>query len=61
LLFESLILNSPDLQIPHPRLCDRAFVLIPLAEIAPNWIEPISKQAIVTLAQAVDASGVHIF
>ncbi|MCY7391818.1 MAG: 2-amino-4-hydroxy-6-hydroxymethyldihydropteridine diphosphokinase, partial [Leptolyngbyaceae cyanobacterium CAN_BIN12] len=35
-----------------------AFVLVPLAEIAPNWIEPISGKAIAELVQAVDCSGV---
>jgi 2-amino-4-hydroxy-6-hydroxymethyldihydropteridine diphosphokinase len=59
LLFGDVILNTPSLQIPHPRMCERAFVLVPLAEIAPNWIEPVSGKAIATLVQAVDCSGVR--
>lgn len=61
LLFEGLVLNTPNLQIPHPRMTERAFVLVPLAEIAPDWIEPISGKAIVELVQTVDCSGVRLF
>lgn len=36
LLFSGVTLNDPLCQIPHPRICERAFVLIPLREIAPD-------------------------
>lgn len=58
LLFDNLILDTPPLQIPHPRMRERAFVLVPLAEIAPNWVDPISGQTIATLVQSIDCSGV---
>ena len=58
LLFDDLILNTPTLQIPHPRMNDRAFVLVPLAEIAPDWMEPVSGKSINQLLQAVDCSEV---
>lgn len=58
LLYDDLVLNTPTLQIPHPRMRDRAFVLVPLAEIAPHWIEPVSRKAIAELVQAVDCSSV---
>jgi 2-amino-4-hydroxy-6-hydroxymethyldihydropteridine diphosphokinase len=48
LLYDDLIIDLPQLQIPHPRMLERAFVLVPLAEIAPNWIEPKSGDSIVT-------------
>lgn len=59
LLFDDLILNTPHLQIPHPRMKERAFVLVPLAEIAPSWVEPVSRKAIAQLLETVDCSGVH--
>ena len=58
LLFDDVVLNSVTLQIPHPRMAQRAFVLVPLAEIAPDWVEPIAQKSIATLAQAVDCSDV---
>jgi 2-amino-4-hydroxy-6-hydroxymethyldihydropteridine diphosphokinase len=59
LLFDDLILETPTLQIPHPRMRERAFVLVPLAEIAPNWVDPVTQRAIAQLVQAVDCSGVR--
>jgi len=59
LLFDDVILSTPNLQIPHPRMAERAFVLVPLAEIAPHWVEPISGNAIATLVQTVDCSEVR--
>lgn len=59
LLYDDLILETPTLQLPHPRMRERAFVLVPLAQIAPDWIEPVSGIAIAQLLQAVDCSGVH--
>jgi 2-amino-4-hydroxy-6-hydroxymethyldihydropteridine diphosphokinase len=60
LLYDDLILNQTNLQIPHPRMCQRAFVLVPLAEIAPDWIEPISQQLIQDLLKQVDISDVRL-
>ena len=36
----SRLLDTPELTLPHPRLHERAFVLVPLAEIAPDWVHP---------------------
>jgi 2-amino-4-hydroxy-6-hydroxymethyldihydropteridine diphosphokinase len=49
LLFDNLILNAPGLEVPHPRLAQRAFVLIPLAEIAPNALDPASGKTVTQL------------
>lgn len=60
LLYDDLIIDTPNLQIPHPRMQERAFVLVPLAEIAPDWVEPISGFAIRDLVKKVDCSDVHL-
>lgn len=40
LMYDDLRLDSPDLTLPHPRMAERAFVLRPLAEIAPDLVAP---------------------
>lgn len=60
LLYDDLIVDTPTLQIPHPRMRERAFVLVPLAEIAPDWVEPISGCVIKDLVKEVDCSDVHL-
>ena len=42
LLYDDLIVDEPELVIPHPRMRERAFVLVPLAEIAPHVLDPVS-------------------
>ncbi len=58
LFFDDLILNEERLTIPHPMIAERAFVLVPLDEIAPQFIHPVSKLTIHELAQKVDRKGV---
>jgi 2-amino-4-hydroxy-6-hydroxymethyldihydropteridine diphosphokinase len=62
LLFGDLTLENEELVVPHPRLRERAFVLVPLSEIAANWIVPataVGKAATVAqLAKAVGQAGV---
>jgi 2-amino-4-hydroxy-6-hydroxymethyldihydropteridine diphosphokinase len=51
LLYNNEIIDLPELKIPHPFLAERRFVLEPLAEIAPNVVEPVHKKSIATLLQ----------
>lgn len=40
LLYGSLTLDSPELRLPHPGICERSFVILPLAELAPDLVLP---------------------
>jgi 2-amino-4-hydroxy-6-hydroxymethyldihydropteridine diphosphokinase len=54
--YDDLALNQPNLTLPHPRLFERAFVLMPLAEIAPDRV--IAGRKVSEAAAAIDASGI---
>ncbi len=60
IFYGQLLLDSERLQIPHPRMAERGFVLLPLAEIAPAWIDPRSGRSVHALAAALtDPGGVE--
>ncbi|MCK4362750.1 MAG: 2-amino-4-hydroxy-6-hydroxymethyldihydropteridine diphosphokinase [Dehalococcoidia bacterium] len=53
ILYGDLVMETPELTIPHPRLEDRAFVLIPLLEVGPDLRHPVSGEHIKDLAARV--------
>ncbi len=61
LFYDDLIIDTPPLVIPHPRLHERAFVLVPLADIAPDLVHPVLSKSIRDLLADVDTSGIALF
>jgi 2-amino-4-hydroxy-6-hydroxymethyldihydropteridine diphosphokinase len=61
LLFDDLVLDSPDLTLPHPHLHERAFVLVPLADLAPASVHPILNSSIQDLLARLDISSVKSY
>jgi 2-amino-4-hydroxy-6-hydroxymethyldihydropteridine diphosphokinase len=58
LFYDELILQTEKLSIPHPMLSQRAFVLVPLAEIAPSLVHPVEKKTITKLLEQINRSSV---
>lgn len=54
LFYDDVVIDSPPLQIPHPRLHQRAFVLVPLNDIAPELIHPTLGKSIGEILLDVD-------
>ncbi len=62
LFYGSSVIRGPELQVPHPRLAERRFVLVPLAEIAPEFRHPVLRTSIAELlAQAPDRGEVRLW
>jgi 2-amino-4-hydroxy-6-hydroxymethyldihydropteridine diphosphokinase len=61
LLYDKMIMDTEDLVIPHPRMLERAFVLVPLADIAGRLKHPLTGVSFTDLAAASDRTGISLF
>ena len=53
LLYAQQVIETPELVIPHPKMAERAFVLVPLAEIAPGLVYPANGKTVKALLQDI--------
>ena len=61
LFYDDLVVNKPSIVIPHPRMHERGFVLLPLMDIAPNLIHPVSRKSVREMASLCDVRGIEKF
>ena len=61
LFYDDFIMDTPQLTIPHPRITERAFVIIPLAEISPDLFHPKFKKTILELKSSIDPSSIELY
>jgi 2-amino-4-hydroxy-6-hydroxymethyldihydropteridine diphosphokinase len=60
LAVDSIMIHDPVLTLPHPRLHQRAFVLAPLADVAPEWRHPMLHRSVAELLAGVSQDGIAV-
>jgi 2-amino-4-hydroxy-6-hydroxymethyldihydropteridine diphosphokinase len=60
LAVDGMVRAGPGLILPHPRLAERAFVLCPLCDVAPEWRHPVLGRSALELCRAAGGGGVAV-
>lgn len=60
LFYDDLVFEMSGLKIPHPRIAGRAFVLLPLADLAPDYLHPVSGKSIREMLEECDTKGISL-
>lgn len=58
LFYDNLVLESPALVIPHPHVHERGFVLLPMMDIAPDFVHPVKQRSVRDLIAGCDLRGI---
>lgn len=58
---DSLVLSTPDLVLPHPRMIERRFVMQPLADIHPNLVLPGATKTVVQIMNSLSEENIRLF
>jgi 2-amino-4-hydroxy-6-hydroxymethyldihydropteridine diphosphokinase len=61
LFYDDLVLETPQLEIPHPQVAERSFVLVPLADLAPDLCHPVLGVTMHELLEKVGSRGVFFY
>ena len=61
LFYDDLVMDTPQLGLPHPRMEGRAFVWVPLADIAPDLVHPTLGKSISQVRLEMDTTGITVF
>lgn len=60
LFYDQLVYSVKGLKIPHPRIAERAFVLVPMVEIAPDFVHPSLNKTMSELLGDLDCEGIEL-
>jgi len=58
LFYDDRVVNTPVLDIPHPHVHERGFVLLPLMDIAPDYVHPVKQRSVREMLAGCDLRGI---